>query len=86
MLTVLMGYFHTFGNGFSLGVDGGAQIPIAPSQIEFESGIAGNIPAAIADVYQEQYLDPTDQSVQSTLEKIGRTTIPTVNLRIGWIL
>ena len=27
-----------------------------------------------------------DKSVQDTLEKIGRTTLPTINLRIGWIL
>lgn len=82
MLTALIGYFYTFDCGFSLGFDGGAQIPIAPSQVSFESGVNATLPQAAKD----KYLTPVDQSVKDSLEKIGRTTIPTVNLRIGWIL
>jgi hypothetical protein len=29
---------------------------------------------------------PHEEEVRSTLEKIGRTPIPTVNLRLGWLL
>jgi hypothetical protein len=86
MLTALIGYFHTTSIGFSFGVDAGAQIPIAPSQIEYSSSLSGNIPSAIRTMAEQQYLNPTDKSVRDTLEKIGRTTLPTVNLRIGWIL
>ena len=72
--------------GFSFGVDAGAQIPIAPSKIDYSSSLSGNLPAALRAMAEERYLRPTDKSVQDTLEKIGRTTLPTVNLRIGWIL
>ncbi len=82
VLTTLIGYLYTFNSGFTLGVDAGAQIPIAPSQIDFESGVSGGFPPA----FVEQYLAPTDASVQSSLEKLGRTTLPTVNLRLGWLL
>jgi hypothetical protein len=88
MLTALLGYFHTFDIGFSIGVDAGAQIPIAPSKIEESSGldVTGGLPAAAKDQIQKTYLDPADAEVHSTLEKIGRTTIPTLNFRLGWIL
>lgn len=90
-LTALIGYFHTTSVGFSFGVDAGAQIPIAPSTIQFESAppTITTTPPGLAPVITPQanaYADKVDQSVRDTLEKIGRTTIPTVNLRIGWIL
>jgi hypothetical protein len=90
-LTALIGYFHTTSIGFSFGVDAGAQIPIAPSTIGFESDppTITTTPPGLAPAITPQanaYADKVDQSVRDTLEKIGRTTIPTVNLRIGWIL
>jgi hypothetical protein len=87
-LTALIGYFYTTSIGFSFGIDAGAQIPVAPSTIEFSSTHTIR-PAAAATLFKQQgdeYAAKADQSVRDTLEKIGRTTIPTVNLRIGWIL
>jgi hypothetical protein len=87
MLTALLGYFYTTKSGFSIGVDAGAQFPIAPSKVDFSSDVqTGAIPAPLVQMYKEQYMTPTDRSVRDTLEKIGRSTIPTVNLRLGWIL
>jgi hypothetical protein len=85
MLTALIGYFHTFDIGLSLGIDGGAQIPIAPSKIDFESKVSG-VPAFIPGSMIDKYKKEADQEVIDTLEKIGRTTLPTLNFRIGWIL
>jgi len=95
MLTALIGYFYTTSIGFSIGVDAGAQIPIAPSRVSYgsEYQISTNAPPALADLANAELrkqADPvkqqTDNSVRDTLEKIGRTTLPTLNLRIGWIL
>ncbi len=89
-LTALIGYFYTTSIGFSFGVDAGAQIPIAPSTIAFDSThtVTTNPPQAepLIRPQADEYAAKADQSVRDTLEKIGRTTIPTVNLRIGWIL
>jgi hypothetical protein len=82
VLTALIGYLHTFGAGFSIGVDAGAQIPIAPSEIDFDGGASVDLPDSVVN----QYLEPTNQTVRDTLESIGRSTVPTLNLRIGWIL
>jgi hypothetical protein len=92
MLTALLGYFHTFDAGFSIGIDAGAQIPIAPSKIEESSNfnIRGDLPTEVRNQVQGEvrrtYLPRADAEVRSTLEKIGRTTIPTLNFRLGWIL
>jgi hypothetical protein len=87
MLTALLGYFYTTKIGFSFGVDAGAQIPIAPSKVDFSSDVqTGAIPAPLVQMYKERYMTPTDKSVRDTLEKIGRTILPTANLRLGWIL
>jgi hypothetical protein len=91
MLTALMGYFYTTGIGFSFGVDAGAQIPIAPSQIEFSrtyDASSGGITLSQAQLnaLAGPYVTKSDQSVNDTLQKIGRTILPTINLRIGWIL
>ena len=88
MLTALIGYFHTTSIGFSFGVDAGAQIPIAPSQIKYSRQVT-KIPD-LDPMYQQdlegEYVQPIDDSVKDTLETIGRSVIPTANLRIGWIL
>jgi hypothetical protein len=92
MLTALIGYFYTTSIGFSIGVDAGAQIPLAPSQIEFSrtySVNAGNAPAPLKAAAEDAllpYITQSDQSIRDSLEKIGRSVLPTVNLRIGWIL
>jgi len=90
MLTALIGYFYTTSIGFSIGVDAGAQIPIAPSKIDFNSSrsVSASNPLIKTEIDKlaEPYQTKADQSIRDTLEKIGRSTIPTVNLRIGWIL
>jgi hypothetical protein len=95
MLTALVGYFYTTSIGFSFGVDAGAQIPIAPSQVSYSSaynvttslqGPAGMAAQAEVEKQAVPIVAATDKSVRDTLEKIGRSTLPTINLRIGWIL
>ncbi len=98
MLTALIGYFYTTSIGFSIGVDAGAQIPIAPAEVNYASDPlpAWATPAPGCDPMtnpvckvQKQaqgYKTSADDSVRDSLEKIGRTVLPTLNLRIGWIL
>lgn len=91
MLTALIGYFYTTSVGFSIGVDAGAQIPLAPSQIEFNgtyTASAGQIPLTQAqiDTLAGPYITKSEQSIRDSLEKIGRSVLPTLNLRVGWIL
>ncbi len=76
VLSPEIGYFHIFKSGFAVGVDGGLQIPIAPSEIRFQQR---------TDVPPE-FLAPYDQKVRSTLDKVGRTILPTFHLRAGWLL
>jgi hypothetical protein len=83
VLSPTLGFLHSFDSGFSVGLDFGVVLPIAPSEIEFDSQVsAGDLPDAVKD----QYLAPVDAQVVDTLETIGRTPLPSVNLRIGWIL
>jgi hypothetical protein len=82
VVTPQLGYFHTFGAGFSVGVDFGAQIPIAPSEVEFATTVSNTVPQRLV----EQYVTPNDQKVRDTLETVGRTPLPTINLKIGWLL
>jgi len=88
MLTALIGYFYTTSVGFSIGVDAGAQIPLAPSKIDFsrDLSITPRQYEAQAMAFAADYLTKSDRSVRDSLERIGRTVLPTVNLRIGWIL
>jgi len=86
MLTALIGYFYTTSIGFSFGVDAGAQIPIAPSNIKFSSTVSPSPPPGPPGDPVRAYQKSANDSVISTLEKIGRTPLPTLNLRIGWIL
>jgi hypothetical protein len=82
VLTPEIGYFHIFGSGFSLGVDAGLQIPIAPSKITFERRAVSGLPSPLAD----QAFAPHDQKVRTTLEKVGRTILPAFHLRAGFLL
>lgn len=90
VLTPQIGLFHTFGSGFSLGFDVGLQVPIAPSQVTLKSQVNlltdPQIPEATRQQLNNQYVKPTDDRVRSTLETIGRTIIPTFNVRIGWLI
>jgi hypothetical protein len=81
VLTPVIGLQHTFGPGLTLGADAGAQIPIAPSEITVSTRVP-SLPAQVTD----PYVAPNNERVRDTLESIGRTILPTFNLRIGWLL
>jgi len=34
----------------------------------------------------DRFVTPNDRKVQDTLDKVGRTILPTLNLRAGWLL
>lgn len=82
ILTPQIGFLKTFGSGFSVGMDVGAQIPIAPSQIRYETHVDPQFPPQ----FVSEYVTPNDQKVRETLEEVARTPIPTVNLRFAWLL
>ena len=81
VLTPELGYFYTFKSGFTMGVEAGLQIPIAPSEIEFESQVDDSVPDAVVD----RFVTPTDQRVEETLERVGQTILPTIGIKIGWL-
>jgi hypothetical protein len=78
VLTPQIGLLKTFQAGFSIGIDVGAQIPIAPSKVDFSTSVPPGIPPSI--------VAPNDDKVRSTLTSIGRTVLPTVGVKIGWLL
>jgi len=77
IVTPQIGYFRNFDFGLALGVDVGAQIPVAAGNITFDSGVPPAVPA--------QYVAPAEQQVVDTLKTVGKTPIPAVNLRVGWL-
>ncbi|HEX6275852.1 MAG TPA: hypothetical protein VFZ53_22575 [Polyangiaceae bacterium] len=81
VLTPELGYFYTFKSGFTLGVEAGLQIPIAPSEIEFESQVDDSVPDAVVD----RFVTPTDERVEETLERVGQTILPTIGIKVGWL-
>jgi hypothetical protein len=87
VLTPELGYFFTFKSGFTMGVEAGLQIPIAPSEIHFKSRV--NYPSGWSDelkqVIETQYVEPTDARVESTLDKVGQTILPTLGIKMGWL-
>jgi hypothetical protein len=82
VLTPTIGLLHTFGSGFTLGIDLGAQIPIAPSTTRFDTAVPRTTPPEVV----ARYVKPNDKKVQDTLDTVGRTILPTLNLRVGWLL
>lgn len=87
IITPQIGYFYTTDIGFSIGLDLGAQVPIAPSQVTYKSHLtlpAGTPPAVVSGI-QSTYVTPNDKKVRDTLESIGRTPLPTFNIKIGWL-
>jgi hypothetical protein len=81
VLTPELGYFYTFKSGFTMGVEAGLQIPIAPSEIEFESRVDDRLPDAVV----ERFVTPTDERVEDTLERVGQTILPTIGIKLGWL-
>jgi hypothetical protein len=81
VLTPQVGFLKTFASGFSIGADVGAQIPIAPSQVDYQTALPNGVPDSV-----RQLVTPNDAKVRSTLDTIGRTTLPTINVKIGWLL
>jgi hypothetical protein len=85
VLTPQVGFLKIFDVGFAVGFDLGAQIPIAPSQVEFNTVSVG-IPPELAAMIQRDYINPNDEKVRHTLDTVGRTPLPTFNFKIGWFL
>jgi hypothetical protein len=83
VLTPTIGLLHTFGSGFTIGIDAGAQIPIAPSETRFETTLTlpSNTPRAVTDEFERN-----KQNVRDTLDTVSRTIIPTLMLRLGWLI
>lgn len=86
VLTPQIGIFHTWGSGFSLGLDVGAQVPIAPSKVNITTTLPSQANDPLIKAQADQYVADNEQKVRDSLEKIGRTIIPTINFRIGWLL
>jgi hypothetical protein len=82
VLTPQIGLQHTFSVGFTLGIDAGAQIPIAPSDTDYTTRVPASVPQPVIDAF----VTPNDRKVEETLDTIGRTVLPTFNVRIGWLL
>lgn len=85
VLTPQIGFLKIFDVGFAIGFDVGAQIPIAPSQVDFNTTSVG-IPPQLENQVRTQYINPNDEKVRNTLDTVGRTPLPTFNLKIGWFL
>lgn len=81
IVTPQIGLFKTFKSGFSVGVDVGAQGPIAPSEIEFET----SVPSWVSPTIIDQVVTPSEDEVRETLRRVGRSVVPTLNLKIGWL-
>jgi len=81
VLTPQIGLLKTFQAGFSLGIDVGAQVPIAPSKVDFATTVPPGLPAPVVSS-----ITTADGKVRSTLTSIGRTILPTVGVKIGWLL
>lgn len=88
VLTPQIGFLKIFDVGFAIGFDLGAQIPIAPSEVHFDTVAVGIPPqfAGDADAIRAKYINPNDEKVRRTLETLGRTPLPTFNFKIGWFL
>jgi hypothetical protein len=87
VVTPQIGYFYTTSVGFSIGLDVGAQVPIAPSEISYKSHLTlpTGTPTLIRDEIQSKYVAPNDKKVNDTLQTIGRTPLPTINIKLGWL-
>ena len=85
MLSPTIGFFHTFGSGFSIGIEGGAQVPIAPSEVTLNTTVP-SVTNPVAQGYVTDYFNKNDKQVRDQLEKMGQTILPTFGIKIGWLL
>jgi len=87
ILTPQLGYLYTSDIGFSLGLDVGVQVPVTSSQIAFNGQLTmpPNTPKQLVDDVNSQLRYPADTRVRNTLQTIGRTPLPTLNVRVGWL-
>ena len=88
VLTPQLGFMHVFKFGFAIGFGVGAQVPVAPSQVDFTT-VAPMLPPGLEvfeNTVRTQYINPNDAKVRDTLDKVGRTPLPTFDLKIGWFL
>lgn len=81
VLTPKIGVFHTFDSGFSFGLDLGAQLPIAASEVRLNTNLPPGVPQAAID----QFVVPNETKVKDTLRTIGQTPIPTFGIFVGWL-
>jgi hypothetical protein len=81
VLTPQIGLLKTFQAGFSIGIDVGAQGPIAPSKVDFSTTVPPGLPPDI-----KTSIAAADDKVRSTLTSIGRSVVPTVGVKLGWLL
>ena len=87
-LTPQVGYLHVSAIGLAIGVDVGIALPVAPSNIQYQSSLTlpPNTPTPIVDAVRQQLLEPNNHKVEDTLQRIGRSPVPTINVRVGWML
>jgi hypothetical protein len=80
VVTPTAGVLHIFKPGFTVDIAVAAQIPVAPSAVHVKTTVPPSVPSQLVD----QYVTPNDKKVEDTLNKVGRTILPTITLRIGW--
>jgi hypothetical protein len=87
-LTPQIGYLHVSQVGFAIGADVGVALPVAPSRIEYDGNLnlPPNTPLPVVDAVRQQLLEPNNLKVEDTLQRIGRSPVPTINIRVGWML
>ncbi|HKO53403.1 MAG TPA: hypothetical protein VJV79_37095 [Polyangiaceae bacterium] len=88
VLTPQIGFLKIFDVGFAIGVDIGAQIPIAPTEVQFNT-VAVGLPQGSSEaeaIIRRDFINPNDEKVRHTLDRVGRTPLPTFNFKIGWFL
>ena len=39
----------------------------------------------IPDQAVARFITPTDERVESTLERVGQTILPTIGIKVGWL-
>lgn len=85
VLTPQLGFFKTWGSGISLGIDFGAQVPIAPSTVTANTSVSvGNDLASTPEV--QERITQGSQKVRETLDKVGQQIVPTINIKLGFLL
>jgi hypothetical protein len=77
IVTPQLGYFRNFDFGLALGFGIGAQIPVAPSEVTYQSRPSPSVPTEVVQAADKQVVD--------TLRTIGRTPLPQVEVRAGWL-